>query len=172
MSETRHFRLLKTAGKGCKSSVKARRVLSQAPRVDSNQQAKKKRNNTVTREERGNEKGVVKKREGKRKTWATRTRVVIDIKRAACRAARLRRGFVLACYRNNTLPWAYATGVDDGVEPWRERDQRQRVNEETRRCECGARAPFTHRNWRWLMPAVVELWFNSISLELISSCRE
>lgn len=62
MSETRHFQLLKTANKSCKSSVKARRVLSQAPRVDSNQQAKKKRNNAVTRDERGNEKGMVKKR--------------------------------------------------------------------------------------------------------------
>lgn len=65
--ETRHFQLLKTASKSCKSSVKARRVLSQALRVDSNQQAKKKRNNTVTREERGNEKGVVKKQERERK---------------------------------------------------------------------------------------------------------
>lgn len=74
--------------------------LSQASSIDSNQQAKKKRNNAVTRDERGNEKGVVKKKAGgrERKTRATpHGRVVIDIKRAACRAARLRR-WVSSCW--------------------------------------------------------------------------
>lgn len=59
--------------------MKARRVLSQAPPVDNNQQAKKKRNNVVTCEERGNEKGMMKKREREKKTRVTPARGLLSI---------------------------------------------------------------------------------------------
>lgn len=159
--------------KNCESSVKARRVLSQAPPVDSNQQAKKKRNNAVTREERNDEKGIMKKREREKKTRVTPARGLLSILNEP-RVA-LRDSTVGSCWLAIVITRCrehMRRGVDDGVKPWREQDQRQWVNEETRRCECGARAPFTHRNWRWLMPTVVELWFNSISLKLILSRRE
>lgn len=57
----------------------------------------------------------------------------------------------------------YVTGVDDGVEE---------EGVEAGRREREARAPFTQRNWRWLISAAVELWFNSISPKLISPRRE
>lgn len=66
--------------KSCKSSVKARRVLSQAPRIDNNQQAKKKPNNAVGHAKRKEtKKRVMKKASRGEKMQATLIRGLLSI---------------------------------------------------------------------------------------------